>query len=109
MKKWKSTDDFAAEIVRADMVLTMGTVKNKITSPQAYIIAKSIVWCYVKGNSAHPPTAIHSFIRNGTPEVHLLFFDAQKDRMAIIYDQMFKYYWFPLSRIRRNVNRLCSE
>jgi hypothetical protein len=108
MKKWKTKQDFAREILERDMTLCLGTNKRVIDEGQSIVIADEIIWYYVKGNAFVPKVAVHNGIRNKRRGAKFLFYYDQPERVISIYDDLFKWYWFPLSRIRCNMRRLCQ-
>ena len=106
MKKWNSKHDFADAITTEDMMMTLGNPnKRNINMTQAKVMVDEILFLHEKGNSFVPKMAVHSMIRNKRKGAMFLFYRDQGERMIDIYDKMFKHYWFPLSRIRKNLKR----
>lgn len=114
MKKWMTQNDLAREIARKD-IITEGeraTGLKEIDAAKSSHVASVIVKMYRKYGSEYIKSGryvddiAHRQSDSPYKEKGLTF--GEKKRVREITDRLFMWYWFPLSRIRKNMRRIAS-
>ena len=111
MKRWNTTQQMANDIAKIDE-----SSNKELNISQCNLIAKNVKnLCKVKGKEY-----MLNHIRNTLPglsgvsdsdpdrKYKTTFSMEQKDRAVDVVKRLFRWYWFPLSRIRNNMVRLCK-
>jgi len=102
MKRWLTTQQMANDIAMIDK-----SNLKEFNISQCNMISKYIKQYYEKhGNFQIASQVVLSLpgytVKNG-------FSMDQKERVEKIINKLFKWHWFPLSRIRNNMRRLCES
>lgn len=110
MKKWNTTQQMANEITDMDVLdnLEKASMHKELNGAQGNHIAAVVKRLYEEGGKDHMIHTMHEELKYRSPEHHQStgLTMNEKFRAKAIVRELFKYHWFPLSRIRRNMKRL---
>ena len=101
MKKWKTTQQMANDIAHMDVSL-----EDELNIAQCNRVASIVKELYKKGGKYAVINGLYDALPSFSARNTKGFTMGEKDRITMIVKHMFKYHWFFLGRIRRNMRRI---
>lgn len=99
MKRWNTTQQMAIEIARLE-----NSANKELNIAQCNTVAKNVKNLYSKGGKE----SVMNNLRDSLPSFMSSngFSMDQKDRAMVVVEKLFKYHWFPWSKVRSNMVRI---
>jgi len=101
MKRWLTTQQMANDIAAIDK-----SNNKQLNIAQCNAIAKNIKNLYCKRGKDYMLNHLRNTL-SGSTAINGFTMD-QKERAIAVVKRLFRWHWFPLSRIRNNMRRLCE-